>query len=66
MQDDPALDEATQLMERECSTLISEIERLEVFRAMQAMRLENVMNLVRVHSLSCRALIKCMFVGYPD
>ena len=63
MQDDPALEEATRLMERECATLISEIERLEMFRAMQAMRLENVMNLVRKHSSWCRALIKCMIVG---
>ena len=52
MQDDPALDEATQLMERECATLISEIERLEMFRAMQDMRLENVMNLVGARSSS--------------
>ncbi|KAJ3510345.1 hypothetical protein NLJ89_g4728 [Agrocybe chaxingu] len=33
------------LLERECDTLVSEIERLDMFRRMQEMRLENVINL---------------------
>lgn len=34
------------IMDRECSVLFSEIERLEMFRKMQDMRLENLINLV--------------------
>jgi len=32
-------------MDRECNTLISEIDRLEMFRKIQDMRLENITNL---------------------
>jgi len=46
MQDHPDFNKSTQLMNRECDTLVSEIERLEMFRRMQEMRLENVINLV--------------------
>jgi Mg2+ and Co2+ transporter CorA len=45
MEDHPDLEESKMLMERECDTLVSEIERLEMFRRMQEMRLDNVMNL---------------------
>lgn len=34
-----------QIMERECNVLVSEIERLEMFRKMQDMRVENLVNL---------------------
>lgn len=46
MQDHLDFNESTQLMNRECDTLVSEIERLEMFRGMQEMRLENVIKLV--------------------
>jgi hypothetical protein len=46
MQDHPDFNESAQLMHRECDTLVSEIKRLEMFRGMQEMRLENVINLV--------------------
>ena len=46
MQDYPDFIKSSQLMNRECDTLVSEIERLEMFRRMQEMRLENVMELV--------------------
>ncbi|KAF8150601.1 hypothetical protein B0H34DRAFT_665532 [Crassisporium funariophilum] len=45
MESHPDVDDSTKLMERECDTLISEIERLEMLRRMQDMRVENVMNL---------------------
>jgi hypothetical protein len=48
MQDQPDLDESRKIMDRECDTLISEIDRLEMFRAMQEMRVENMINLVSV------------------
>lgn len=35
-----------ELLKRECDTLLSEIERLEMSRGMQNKRLKNVMNLV--------------------
>lgn len=38
--------ESTDVMNRECDTLLSEIERLEMYRRMQEMRLDNVVNLV--------------------
>jgi hypothetical protein len=50
MQDYPDLAESTKIMDRECDTLISEIDRLEMFRAMQEMRVENMINLVSVFS----------------
>ncbi|KAF8873989.1 hypothetical protein BD779DRAFT_1568105 [Infundibulicybe gibba] len=43
--DDAALKRSEDLMAREMNNLLSEIERLEMFRRMQDMRLENVMNL---------------------
>jgi Mg2+ and Co2+ transporter CorA len=45
MQDHPELTQSTQIMNRECDTLLSEIERLEMSRGMQEMRLENINNL---------------------
>ncbi|PPQ91004.1 hypothetical protein CVT25_013929 [Psilocybe cyanescens] len=45
MQDHDDRQESTNVMSRECDTLMSEIERLEMFRRMQEMRLDNVMNL---------------------
>ncbi|KAF8199527.1 hypothetical protein BJ912DRAFT_921939 [Pholiota molesta] len=45
MEDHPDLDECTKIMDRECDTLISEIDRLEMFRGMQEMRIENMINL---------------------
>jgi len=41
-------EESAKFMEKETETLLSEIERLEMFRKMQEMRLENIMNLVRL------------------
>jgi 23S rRNA A2030 N6-methylase RlmJ len=38
-----------EVMERECRQLLSEIERLEQSRVMQDKRVQNVINLVRVH-----------------
>lgn len=35
------------MMKRECGNLLSEIDRLEMSRRMQDMRLRNVMDLVR-------------------
>lgn len=49
MLDSPAWEESNVLMDRECDTLISEIERLEMYRRMQEMRVENVMNLVSLN-----------------
>jgi hypothetical protein len=46
MQDHPDLTQSTQIMDRECDKLLSEIERLGMFRGMQEMRLENVIKLV--------------------
>lgn len=46
MQDHPEFNESTQLMNRECDTLVSEIERLEMFRGMQESRLKNAIDLV--------------------
>jgi len=46
MQDHPDFNESIQLMNRECDTLVSEIERLEMFRGMQEMRLKNAIDLV--------------------
>jgi len=58
MQDHPQLAESTQIMNRECDTLLSEIERLGMSRRMQEMRLENVINLVRFFFYcSCSARI---------
>ncbi|KAF9007638.1 hypothetical protein BDQ17DRAFT_1351039 [Cyathus striatus] len=41
----PNLENSIQLLERECDNLLSEIERLEMSRKMQDMRLDNVINL---------------------
>jgi len=53
MQDHPDFNESMQLMNRECDTLVSEIERLEMFRAMQEMRLKNVIDLVGFFFCGC-------------
>ncbi|KAF9485235.1 hypothetical protein BDN70DRAFT_871644 [Pholiota conissans] len=45
MQEHPDLEESAKIMDRECDTLISEIDRLEMFRGMQEMRIENMINL---------------------
>lgn len=51
MQDHPGRPRSEQIMERECNVLLSEIERLEMFRKMQDMRLENLVNLVSKQSV---------------
>lgn len=51
MQDHPDRQESMRIMDRECNVLLSEIERLEMFRRMQDMRLENLINLVRPTSV---------------
>ncbi|KAJ3573123.1 hypothetical protein NP233_g2634 [Leucocoprinus birnbaumii] len=43
--DHPERQRSTAIMDRECKVLLSEIERLEMFRKMQDMRLENLVNL---------------------
>ncbi|KAF8873988.1 hypothetical protein BD779DRAFT_1568096, partial [Infundibulicybe gibba] len=43
--DDAALKRSEDLMAREMNNLLSEIERMEMFRGMQDMRVENLMNL---------------------
>jgi len=45
MHDHPDGQRSMLIMERECNVLVSEIERLEMFRKMQDMRLENLINL---------------------
>ncbi|KDR66162.1 hypothetical protein GALMADRAFT_148072 [Galerina marginata CBS 339.88] len=45
IQDLPDYNNSADLLNKECDNLISEIERLEMFRRMQEMRLENVLNL---------------------
>jgi len=52
MQNQPDQSRTIELMNQESETLLSEIERLEMFRKMQEMRLENVMNLVRACLIS--------------
>lgn len=55
MLDDPERPTTMRIMDRECIVLLSEIERLEMFRKMQDMRLENLVNLVcDPHQLSSR------------
>jgi len=45
MEGDEQREESSKIMDRECNTLISEIDRLEMFRKIQEMRLENITNL---------------------
>lgn len=45
VQDHPERERSATIMDRECKVLLSEIERLEMFRKMQDMRLENLVNL---------------------
>jgi hypothetical protein len=46
MQNHPDFIESSTFMNRECDTLISEIERLEMFRGMQEIRREDVIKQV--------------------
>ncbi|KAF9523568.1 hypothetical protein CPB83DRAFT_862724 [Crepidotus variabilis] len=46
MEDEPEKEDSAKLMEKECDNLLSEIERLEMYRAMQETRLDNIMDLV--------------------